>query len=76
MQKEEKERTYKILGGIEMLEIILIIILSPLLLIFGLFSLFIILGITYSIISIPIDLIKMLGNKIKSKTKKQVEVDG
>lgn len=59
-----------------MLEIILIIILSPLLLIFGLFSLFIILGITYSIISIPIDLIKMLGNKIKSKTKKQVEVDG
>ena len=76
MQKEEKERTYKILGGIEMLEIILIIILSPLLLIFGLFSLFIILGITYSIISIPIDLIKMLRNKIKSKTKKQVEVDG
>lgn len=76
MQKEEKERTYKILGGIEMLEIILIIILSPLLLISGLFSLFIILGITYSIISIPIDLIKMLGNKIKSKTKKQVEVDG
>ena len=59
-----------------MLEIILIIILSPLLLIFGLFSLFIILGITYSIISIPIDSIKMLGNKIKSKTKKQVEVDG
>ena len=59
-----------------MLEIILIIILSPLLLIFGLFSLFIILGITYSIISIPIDLIKMLRNKIKSKTKKQVEVDG
>lgn len=76
MQKEEKERTYKILGGIEMLEIILIIILSPLLLISGLFSLFIILGITYSIISIPIDSIKMLGNKIKSKTKKQVEVDG
>lgn len=76
MQKEEKEGTYKILGGIKMLEIILIIILSPLLLIFGLFSLFIILGITYSIISIPIDLIKMLGNKIKSKTKKQVEVDG
>ena len=76
MQKEEKERTYKILGGIEMLEIILIIILSPLLLISGLFSLFIILGITYSIISIPIGLIKMLENKIKSKTKKQVEVDG
>ena len=73
MQKEEKERTYKILGGIKMLEIILIIILSPLLLIFGLFSLFIILGITYSIISIPIDLIKMLGNKIKSKTKKQAD---
>ena len=70
MQKEEKERTYKILGGIEMLEIILIIILSPLLLISGLFSLFIILGITYSIISIPIGLIKMLENKIKSKTKK------
>ncbi len=76
MQKEEKEGTYKILGGIKMLEIILIIILSPLLLISGLFSLFIILGITYSIISIPIDSIKMLGNKIKSKTKKQVEVDG
>lgn len=41
-----------------MLEALLIIILSPIAIIAGLFSLFIILGIVYSIISIPIGVVK------------------
>ena len=49
-----------------MLEALLIIILSPIAIIAGLFSLFIILGIVYSIISIPIGVVK----KIKKEQKK------
>ena len=68
---------------LEVLAIILIIIFSPVILIAGVFSLFIILGliitvlgIIFSIICIPIGLVKMLIDKINSKIKKQVEVDG
>lgn len=68
---------------LEVLAIILIIIFSPVILIAGLFSSFIILGlittvlgIIFSIICIPIGLVKMLIDKINSKIKKQVEVDG
>lgn len=68
---------------VEVLAIILIIIFSPVILIAGIFSLFIILGlvvtvlgITFGIICIPIGLVKMLIDKINSKIKKQVEVDG
>lgn len=43
-----------------MLEIAILIILSPVILIAGLFSLFIILGILYSIISIPIGVVKQV----------------
>ena len=43
-----------------MLEALLIIILSPIVIIAGLFSLFIILGIVYSIISISITLVKQV----------------
>lgn len=43
-----------------MLTIAILIILSPVILIAGLFSLFIILGILYSIISIPISLVKQV----------------
>lgn len=43
-----------------MLTIAILIILSPVILIAGLFSLFIILGIVYSIISIPINLVKQV----------------
>ena len=67
---------------VEVLAIILIIF-SPVILIAGIFSLFIILGlvvtvlgITFGIICIPIGLVKMLIDKINSKIKKQVEVDG
>lgn len=68
---------------LEVLAIILIIIFSPVILIAGIFSLFIILGLTltilgiiFSIVCIPIGLVKMLIDKVKSKIKKQVEVDG
>ena len=68
---------------LEVLAIILIIIFSPVILIAGLFSLFIILGlvvtvlgITFGIICISIGLVKTLIDKIKNKDKKQVEVDG
>ena len=68
---------------LEVLAIILIIIFSPVILIAGIFSLFIILGlivmilaIIFGIISIPIGLLKVLVDKIKTKMKKQVEVDG
>ena len=65
------------------LAIILTIIFSPLILIAGIFSLFIILGliitvlgIIFGIVCIPISLVKILVDKIRSKIKKQVEVDG
>lgn len=68
---------------VEVLAIILIIIFSPVILIAGIFSLFIILGLIitvmgliFGIICIPIGLIKMLIDKINNKIKKQVEVDG
>lgn len=68
---------------LDILAIILIIIFSPVILIAGIFSLFIILGlvvtvlgIIFGIICIPIGLVKTLIGKIKSKIKKQVEVDG
>lgn len=68
---------------LDVLVIILIIIFSPVILIAGIFSLFIILGliitvlgIIFSIVCIPIGLIKELIDKIKNKDKKQVEVDG
>ena len=50
-----------------MLTIAILIILSPVILIAGLFSLFIILGILYSIISIPIEAVK----KIKEEKKQE-----
>ena len=56
---------------LEVLVIILIIIFSPVILIAGVFSLFIILGLVYSIISIPIEIVKKM-----KEDKKQVEVDG
>ena len=43
-----------------MLTIAILIILSPVILIAGLFSLFIILGILYSILNIPISLVKQV----------------
>lgn len=52
-----------------MLEIAILIILSPVILIAGLFSLFIILGIVYSILSIPIGVAK----KIKEDKEKDEE---
>ena len=68
---------------VEVLAIILIIIFSPVILIAGIFSLFIILGlvvtilgIIFGIVCIPIGLVKVLIDKVKSKIKKQVEVDG
>lgn len=68
---------------LEALIIILIIIFSPVILIAGFISLFIILGliitvlgIIFGIVCIPIGLVKMLIDKVKSKIKKQVEVDG
>ena len=67
---------------LDVLVIILIIIFSPVILMAGIFSLFIILGlvitvlgIIFGIVCIPIGLVKMLIDKIKSKIKKQVEVD-
>ena len=58
---------------LEVLAIILIIIFSPVILIAGIFSLFIILGlvvtvlgITFGIICIPIGLVRMLIDKINS----------
>ena len=56
---------------LEVLAIILIIIFSPVILIAGIFNLFIILGLVYSIISIPIGIVKKM-----KEDKKQVEVDG
>lgn len=50
-----------------MLEIAILIILSPVILIAGLFSLFIILGILYSIISMPISVAKKLKEDKKEK---------
>ena len=68
---------------LEVLIIMLIIIFSPVILIAGIFSLFIILGlvatvlgIIFSIVCIPIGLVKVLIDNVKSKIKKQVEVDG
>ena len=61
---------------LEVLVIILIIIFSPLILIAGIFSLFIILGlvitvlgIIFGIVCIPIGLVKMLIDKVKERMK-------
>ena len=53
-----------------MLTIAILIILSPVILIAGLFSLFIILGILYSIISIPISLVKKQVRKCQEEDQK------
>lgn len=65
---------------LEVLAIILIIIFSPVILIAGIFSLFIILGlvitvlgIIFGIICIPIGLIKVLVDKIKEQVRKWQE---
>ena len=61
---------------LEVLAIILIIIFSPVILIAGLFSLFIILGliitvigIIFGIVCIPIGLVKALVDKVKERMK-------
>ena len=56
-----------------MLTIAILIILSPVILIAGLFSLFIILGILYSIISIPISLVKQVGKCQKQEDQKNTQ---
>ena len=62
---------------LEVLVIILIIIFSPVILIAGIFSLFIILGLIrtilgtiFSIVCIPIGLVKILIDKIKEQVRK------
>ena len=57
---------------LDVLVIILIIIFSPVILIAGVFSLVIILGLIYFIISLILEGIKRIAKIIK----KQVEVDG
>ena len=56
-----------------MLTIAILIILSPVILIAGLFSLFIILGIVYSIISIPINLVKQVRKCQKQEDQKNTQ---
>lgn len=56
-----------------MLTIAILIILSPVILIAGLFSVFIILGILYSIISIPISLVKQVGKCQKQEDQKNTQ---
>ena len=56
-----------------MLTIAILIILSPVTLIAGLFSLFIILGILYSIISIPISLVKKQVRKCQEEDQKSTQ---
>ena len=56
-----------------MLETLLIIILSQIAIIAGLFSLFIILGIVYSIISIPITLAKQVMKCQKQEDQKNIQ---
>lgn len=56
-----------------MLTIAILIILSPAILIAGLFSLFIVLGILYSIISIPISLVKQVGKCQKQEDQKNTQ---
>lgn len=56
-----------------MLTIAILIILSPAILIAGLFSLFIILGIIYSIISIPIGLVKQVRKCQKQEDQKNIQ---
>ncbi len=56
-----------------MLTIAILIILSPVILIAGLFSLFIILGILYSIISIPISLVKKQVRKCQEEDQKSTQ---
>ena len=65
---------------LEVLAIILIIIFSPVILIAGIFSLFIILGliiivlgIIFGIVCIPIGLVKILIDKIKKQVRKWKE---
>lgn len=56
-----------------MLEIAILIILSPVILIAGLFSLFIILGILYSILGIPINLVKQVRKCQKQEDQKNIQ---
>lgn len=56
-----------------MLEIAILIILSPVILIAGLFSLFIILGIVHSIISIPIGVVKQVIKCQKQEGQKNTQ---
>lgn len=56
-----------------MLEIAILIILSPVILIAGLFSLFIILGILYSILNIPISLVKQVRKCQKQEDLKNIQ---
>ena len=56
-----------------MLTIAILIILSPVILIAGLFSLFIVLGILYSIISIPISLVKQVRKCQKQEDQKNTQ---
>lgn len=56
-----------------MLTIAILIILSPVILIAGLFSLFIILGILYSILSIPISLVKQVRKCQEQEDQKNIQ---
>lgn len=56
-----------------MLEIAILIILSPVILIAELFSLFIILGILYSILNIPISLVKQVRKCQKQEDLKNIQ---
>lgn len=56
-----------------MLEIAILIILSPVILIAGLFSLFVILGILYSILNIPISLVKQVRKCQKQEDLKNIQ---
>ena len=56
-----------------MLTIAILIILSPVILIAGLFSLFIILGILYSIIITPITLVKQVRKCQKQEDQKNTQ---
>lgn len=60
---------------LEVLAIILIIIFSPVILIAGLISLFVILGIIYTIIAIPIGIINKIINYKKQVRKWQKKVE-
>lgn len=56
-----------------MLEIVILIILSPVILIAGIFSLFITLGILYLILRIPISLVKQVRKCQKQEDQKNTQ---